>query len=162
MPQHQMKGPRVAYMSQTEIEKKAALFSQMLELNKQTQGKKRKRQRFDQFFERLLNYGIEIAVLEDEDWQKGTLNLVEGYCMPSQLTINIPNRVYEKACHGEPKSLEVMFHELGHILLMHSPRLHFSEKAPTKEEDSEWQADVFAEKMLILSGIKSPQLSFAF
>lgn len=66
------------------------------------------------------------------------------------------------ACAGEQSALFVIFHELGHLLLQHKPALHFANAKPEQNEDSEWQADLFAETMLDKLGYHTAQLSFEF
>ncbi|HAF1587918.1 TPA: ImmA/IrrE family metallo-endopeptidase, partial [Salmonella enterica] len=81
---------------------------------------------------------------------------------PENLTIRVPNHIYEMACAGEQSALFVIFHELGHLLLQHKPVLHFANKQPEINEDSEWQADLFAETMLDKLGYQTRQLCFEF
>lgn len=124
--------------------------------------KKRKKKRYDKYFEMLSEFGITLNVMSDEQWSKETLGLTVGHSDPSNLTISIPNHVYVDACHGEKYALSILLHELGHILLGHKPVLHYSHKLPTKYEDAEWQADMFAEVALEAMGYDSKQLSFEF
>jgi hypothetical protein len=49
---------------------------------------------------------------------------------------------------GRPEAIRIFLHELGHIFLCHKPMLHFSESPPNEIEDSEWQADFFADSVM--------------
>lgn len=92
---------------------------------------KRRRKRYDMFFESLSIYGVTLDVMEDKDWEALTYDLTIGHCDPASLTITVPNKIYVNACLGEEHALAVIFHELGHLLLGHKPVLHFSAKEPT-------------------------------
>ncbi|HFI5592331.1 TPA: ImmA/IrrE family metallo-endopeptidase [Raoultella planticola] len=123
---------------------------------------KRKRKRYDSFFESLSIYGITLSVMDDNEWEALTYDLTIGHCDPASLTITVPNKIYENACLGEEHALAVIFHELGHLLLGHKPVLHFSSKEPTRVEDAEWQADTFAEIVLETIGVRTIQMSLDF
>lgn len=153
--QYQMRGSRVKPWSASEIEMAARGFYDVVK----PKGKRRIK-RFDSLLEKLARYGITISVIDDDDWLEMTHGLTVGHFEPSDMTISIPDGVYTLACHGDYNSLSVMFHELGHLLLGHRPQLHFSLIPPVQEEDSEWQADQFAEAMLRCFGYNVEQLSF--
>lgn len=155
-PDHyQIKGTRVIHRPAMDIQSNAKLFCEAFSLTKRTR-------RYDRAFELLAFFGITLNVMNDDEWQKATYNLTIGHCDPSELTISVPNKIYELACKGEKTALSVMFHELGHLLLMHKPLLHFSLTNPVMEEDSEWQADIFSEYVLRELGYNVEQLSFDF
>ncbi|EMT6574433.1 MULTISPECIES: ImmA/IrrE family metallo-endopeptidase [Providencia] len=158
---YQMRGIRVSPMPEEEIAVRAINFCHAFGINDFGKSK-RKRKRYDKIFEDLYLYGITIHVMDDNEWEAHTANLTIGHCDPSNLTISVPNKIYTMACWGEEHALEVMFHELGHLLLAHKPLLHFANKAPTRIEDAEWQADSFAEIVLETMGLKTNQMSFDF
>lgn len=91
-------------------------------------------------------FPLNIDPIEDNSW---TLDGVEAICDPASLTICMPNSLYTLAAQNDPTALRILFHELGHIFLMHKPLLHHSSSSNrVKEEDSEWQADMFADIMM--------------
>lgn len=90
-------------------------------------------------------HSINIEVHSNEDW----INIADAWCEPEKFTISIPHKLYERILYGKDiQALHIIFHELGHLLLGHKPVLHYSDKPPTQEEDSEWQADLFADTIL--------------
>ncbi|MFQ2193284.1 ImmA/IrrE family metallo-endopeptidase [Aeromonas jandaei] len=153
--QYRMRGNRVYPMASNQIEHRAIGFCAALNINKRIK-------RFDSFFESLVLYNITLSVVDDEQWATDTHNLTSGHFDPDTMTISVPRRVYELACCRDQSALSVMFHELGHLLLGHKPMLHFSNKPPEQDEDSEWQADQFAEYVLLQLGFNVQQLSFDF
>ena len=160
---YRMRGSRVKRLSEDEIAKVAINACLILGLSSPYPYRNRKK-RFDLAFENLFKYSITINPIEDDDWFNATYNLTEGHCEPENLLINVPNRVFVQACRGEQHALMVMFHELGHLLLQHKALLHFSNIPPGEQEDSEWQADFFADVMLKRLGFDPGfcQLAFDF
>lgn len=155
---YQMRGNRVSPMQEEEIAYRAINFCNAIGMT----ATKRKRKRYDSFFESLSIYGITLSVMDDKEWEDLTYDLTIGHCDPASLTITVPNKIYENACLGEEHALAVIFHELGHLLLGHKPVLHFSSKEPTRVEDAEWQADTFAETVLETIGVRTIQMSLDF
>lgn len=151
---YQLRGTRVKPRSPTDVDQAAQAFYGIARLT----GRKRAK-RFDLLFEELAQYGITVSVVSDDDWENMTHGLTEGHFDPSTMTISVPESVYLLACRGDRDSLAVMFHELGHVLLGHKPVLHHSHSLPTRGEDSEWQADQFAETLLQCFGYDTAQLS---
>ena len=100
--------------------------------------------------------------MSDKEWAKYTNDLTRGHFYPPTRTIRIPERIYTMACRGERDALFVMLHELGHLFLGHNAVLHNAKERPTRIEDAEWQADTFAERILIEMGYYVDQLSFDF
>lgn len=98
----------------------------------------------DKIFEQLTVYGITLSVKSDNEWEKLTYMLTEGHCDTDTLTITVPNSTYKKACKGDYDALFTIFHEIGHLILTHKATLHRSHIPPEQNEDSEWQADMFA------------------
>ena len=155
---YQMRGNRVSPMQEEEIAYRAINFCNAIGMT----ATKRKRKRYDSFFESLSIYGITLSVMDDKEWEDLTYDLTIGHCDPASLTITVPNKIYENACLGEEHALAVIFHELDHLLLGHKPVLHFSSKEPTRVEDAEWQADTFAEIVLETIGVRTIQMSLDF
>ncbi|WP_313687389.1 ImmA/IrrE family metallo-endopeptidase [Pantoea sp.] len=160
---YQLRGPRVRPLSVDEITKAAINACLILKFSS-PHAYRNKKVRYDKAFERLTNYAITVNPIDDYDWYEQTYDLTEGHCDPEKRLISVPNRVYLQACRGEQHGLMVMFHELGHLLLQHKPLLHFSSIPPSEVEDSEWQADFFADVMLTKLGFDPGfcQLAFNF
>lgn len=142
---YQLRGQRVAGLSPYKIKSAAALSVSRLGIAHDTAN------RMDDFIEMLgKRFGIEIDVIDDEGW----IHVTNAICDPSILAIAMPNKLYVDIVKGKPEALFIFFHELGHLLLGHKPVLHFSELPATQSEDSEWQADLFAEQFLRIMGVK--------
>ncbi|MCY1309247.1 hypothetical protein D9M70_593240 [compost metagenome] len=88
-------------------------------------------------------------MIEDHDWIDATRATVD----PQQAMIYVPYKLYNEFCRGRADAVRIFLHELGHIVLGHKPMLHFAEERPTEFEDSEWQADYFADSILDLLGL---------
>ncbi|VXC90650.1 ImmA/IrrE family metallo-endopeptidase [Serratia oryzae] len=156
---YQLRGTRVAPMKESEIASRAINTCAALGLLDQRDPRKK---RYDLAFEQLFRYGIILSPMDDKCWKSATYGLTIGHCDPNTLTITVPNHIYEMACKGERNALLVIFHEIGHLLLGHKPLLHFSNTQPEQTEDSEWQADYFAEVILEHLGFKTKQLTLEF
>jgi hypothetical protein len=93
-----------------------------------------------------------VDLISDDQW----LWLTDALCDPSDFTILMPNCLYEHACFGDPDAISTVFHEIGHLVLGHKAVLH-NEKSSRAcvEEDAEWQADLFSDKVLARMGIES-------
>jgi len=155
---YQLRGQRVEPMDVNEIRAQAEIMCSILGFSNKRRGKKK----IDQHIERLSDFAITLDVVDDTEWLNNTLGSIVGHCDPSSLTIRIPERIYNDACLGDQSALEVIFHELGHLVLGHQPALHYSTSKPTQYEDSEWQADKFAEFALAALGYQSRQLLIDF
>lgn len=103
---------------------------------------------------RLEGHGINIDVIEDENWIDATRATVD----PQNAMIYMPHKLYSDLCRGNAEAVRIFLHELGHIVLGHKPLLHFSDKKPTEHEDSEWQADYFADAVLELLGLPKTEI----
>lgn len=153
-PQHyQMRGMQVLQIPAEVIHEGAKRFCQEFSIRKRAKTK-----RYDVVFELLAQYSITLNVVNDDEWRLMTLGLTEGHCDPHDLTISIPESIYFEACAGDRYALSVVFHEIGHLLLMHKQLLHYSIDKPTQEVDSEWQADTFADCVLKELGVVVEQL----
>lgn len=74
-----------------------------------------------------------------------------GLTVPSDGKIKIILPIYESAVAGDPFARHVMAHELGHLVMHDSGMSYasaFAGEILRKEENSEWQADVFADYLL--------------
>jgi len=135
-PIYQLRGHRVAPMQFSEIESKALGFCRRFGL---TPGAEK---RMGLLFDKLADEAtITIDPICPDDWNYST----EAICAPQSRTIHVPEATYQKATRGDPRALEIMFHELGHVLLGHQPVHHHEGLSPPHQsEDAEWQADLFA------------------
>lgn len=152
MDEYQLRGYRVAPMEMGEIEANAIAFAKALKF---TPLRKKK---CDENIERLSAFNVTLNVVPDEEW----IFLTKGHFDPSNLTISVPEVIYNDACVGDKDALFVMLHELGHLMLGHKAVLHSANSSPTKEEDAEWQADIFAETILRFMGYGEQQLTLDF
>lgn len=152
MGPYQLRGNRVEPMKLDEIASRAQHICNFFGFTR------RNKNNLDTPFEALSEFGITLNVVPNHEW----LNLTKGHFDPITLTISVPEKIYLNACIGEQEALSVMLHELGHLFLGHRPLLHHSSTLPTIEEDSEWQADSFAEVVLKNMGYQTTQLSFDF
>ena len=75
-----------------------------------------------------------------------------AYITYKPTTLHVDKEIWDEAESGEPKARFILAHELGHVLLHdHHAQLFSEEKSGIwrEEESSEWQADCFAEELLI-------------
>jgi Zn-dependent membrane protease YugP len=152
MSNYELRGNRVVPLEAEAIVQSALMLGKVLKLSK------RNRKKIDKSFEQLSAYGITVNPIDDSEW----LGLTKGHFDPPTRTISIPEKIYDAACDGEQDALSVMLHELGHLFLGHKAVLHKSDTPATIHEDAEWQADTFAEAILISMGYKTNQLMFDF
>ncbi len=152
---YNVEGFRVTPMNRAEIEIKAQTVAKELGFTK------RNRKKLDLLIDRL-NKIVTIDLLSDEEWKELTLGLTKAHFSPNEMTIRIPETTYELASKGDQQSLEILFHELGHVLLAHQQLLHKENTPAQPNENAEWQADVFAEAMLECIGYQTKQLQFNF
>lgn len=150
MPEtYRLRGIRVKPLSHQKIAETALNVCKAFKLSS------RKTKNFDQFFETLFLLGIEVNIVETDEW----LHLTKGFCDPKRKSILVPEHIYQNACIGEQEALSVMFHEVGHLFLDHTPILHFSDVDASIEEDAEWQADTFSDVILEHLGYNPQQLT---
>jgi len=134
-----LRGPRVMPLAIEDIHFWASHTAKKLEIKKSTL------KHMDQFMEQLREVsGIIIDPVEDEEW----FHVTKALC--HDLTICMPNSLYVRICDGEPEAVFILFHELGHLFLGHQTALHYSDIAPTKFEDAEWQADEYSKALQII------------
>lgn len=91
-------------------------------------------------------------------WEQFHYVLVEPHEMdehaiafPGEARIVVRADIYERAGYDEGRDRFTMCHELGHVMLEHSPILARSGSTPTWPvyEDSEWQANTYAAELLM-------------
>ncbi|SAL49272.1 hypothetical protein AWB72_05149 [Caballeronia concitans] len=142
---YQLRGNRVTPLDADEVVHSANRFCAMFRINRRTLGS------MAGFIEQLATYHICVDLIEDEQWWWGT----DAVCDPSKFKIVLPEGLYRRACAGERDAVSTLFHELGHLVLGHKALLH-NEKSgrPTKEEDAEWQADLFSDHVLSRLGLQ--------
>ena len=93
------------------------------------------------------NIPLDINPIEDEKWN--LFGIADAVCDPDNMSVYMPNSLYEQAANNDPEALQILFHEIGHIFLVHKPLLHHSSGTkPVREEDAEWQADAFADAVM--------------
>lgn len=92
---------------------------------------------------------ISIHIEKNATWDRIHSKLKKGESVPCKREITIPKRVFDGARKSE--DLEVLFHEIGHVVLNHQPVYWKSEGyIVTRLDDAEEQADYFAKIMLKL------------
>lgn len=156
---YQLRGQRVAAIPPHQIANIAQNLCKFLKLSTPSG---RRKKRFDKAFEALEEYSITLRVVDEDDWKIETGNHIVGHYDPQNLTISVPNYIYVQACGGERFALSVILHELGHLVLAHQARLHYSKSPATAEEDAEVQADLFSDYCLANMGFHVEQLCFEF
>lgn len=146
---YQLRGHVVAKLSKDEIIHQALMVVKALNITPYTL------KNMAQFLENLYEYGINFEIIANKDW----LTPAEAVCTPENLTIVMPQKLYNKICRGTKKSVAILFHELGHIFLAHKKILNYRETNLTQYEDAEWQADMFSFYILEKIGVKKCKTS---
>lgn len=149
-----MRGHRVPAMSQDSIKGVAKRVCDILQIRKSSF----RRRQTESLISRFEHYGINIDVIDDLDWIDATRATVD----PQTGMIYVPQKLYSDLCRGRAEAIRIFLHEIGHIVLGHKPLLHFAETIPTKIEDSEWQADYFADSILDLLGMPKVEVQMEF
>lgn len=104
-----------------------------------------------------VKQGIVVHVESNKKWDRQHSSFKKGESKPSEKTITIPKRVFDGMKQGRASDLEVLFHEIGHVALGHSPiYMKADGYTLTAMDDAEAQADFFAAVMLRLFEIKLP------
>lgn len=88
---------------------------------------------------------FEMVIVDDKFTQE------EGVASPSGNRFLIPDHVYNALMEGQPRARFTVAHELGHIM-MHEQVVHYLNGIDSwhhYEEDSEWQANMFAAHLLV-------------
>ncbi|MBC8729964.1 ImmA/IrrE family metallo-endopeptidase [Paraburkholderia sp. UCT2] len=151
---YEIRGNRVARISVEEVEQRAKRFCKLFGVTKKT------RHNFAAFIEFLSTRNICVDPIDDSEW----LWVTDAICSPETFTILVPLSLYLKACSGNEMAISTLCHEIGHLVLAHKAVLHNAKSAkPSKEEDAEWQADMFADYVAARMGISlSRQLRLDF
>jgi len=86
---------------------------------------------------------------------KGDLGDTHGLAKPDGAKLFLREDVYERACSGKGRDRHTVIHELAHLLLHKSDRIHHRRATgPTKAfRDPEWQAKAFAGEFLVASNL---------
>ena len=94
---------------------------------------------------------ISIHIEKNATWDRIHSKLKKGESVPCKREITIPERVFDGTRKRKSEDLEVLFHEIGHVVLNHQPVYWKSEGyIVTRLDDAEEQADYFAKIMLKL------------
>ncbi|MCL6691047.1 ImmA/IrrE family metallo-endopeptidase [Pseudomonas sp. R3.Fl] len=149
-----MRGHRVPALDQRLIRDVAHRVCEIIRIRKTSF----KSGKAENLVSRLEHYGIQVDVIEDEEWLDYTRATVD----PNKGMIYVPNKLYTDLCRGKAEAVRIFLHEIGHIVLGHKPLLHFSEGKATKHEDSEWQADFFADSVIELLGLPKTEMQMEF
>lgn len=149
-----LRGNRVERLDLQEIQARAEAFCSYFKVNKKTKAN------MAWFLECLSEEKICIDPVADKDW----FFVTDGICTPENFTIRIPDSTYVRICEGDPRAIELIFHELGHLILAHKIVLHNDKSAPVSmEEDAEWQADSFSAYVMRRMNLQMhKQLSLVF
>lgn len=153
-PSYCMRGHRVPALSPDTIKTVAKRMCDILHIRKSSF----RRKNTESLISRFENYGINVDVIDDLDWIDATRATVD----PQQGMIYVPQKLYSDLCRGRADAIRIFLHEIGHIVLGHRPLLHFAETTPTKVEDSEWQADHFADSILDLLRMPKVEIQMEF
>jgi hypothetical protein len=155
---YRMRGHRVPSFTRTEIEFISERVCQVLKLSK----KSFSRQTIGKTINRLEEKGgVDIDVIDNDEWLDCTKATVD----PQAAMIYMPEKLYDELMRARPEAVRIFLHELGHVFLCHKPLLHFSDAMPKEIEDSEWQADTFADsviQLLRIQTLEDPQLEIKF
>ncbi len=153
-PDYCMRGHRVPALSALHIKEVSKRVCEILRIRKTSfRGRKT-----EELITRFENHGINVDVIDDLDWIDATRATVD----PQLAMIYVPEKLYKDLCRGRADAIRIFLHEIGHIVLAHRPRLHFSDSKPSRNEDSEWQADFFADSVLELLGMPKVEIQMEF
>jgi hypothetical protein len=143
-----IRGKRVPYLSDRKIAKVADAVANLYRINKKAA------RYLDMLMEDMQHGPIDILIDIVEDTPSPLSEVVRAACDPMTATITIPESLYIRITDGDRGAVHIFFHELGHLFLLHDPTLHLEPGAiPTKNEDSEYQADRFADRMMEKIGL---------
>ena len=157
-PQYHMRGHRVPALSRHSIRSVALRVCEIIKIRHSSF----KGGRAEKIIARFEHHGIHVDPVLDSEWIDATRATVD----PQKGMIYMPESLYDDLCRGKGEAVRIFLHEIGHIVLGHRPLLHFSdsEGKPSQAEDSEWQADYFADAILEKLRIDGfePQLEIKF
>lgn len=104
-----------------------------------------------------IEQDIGVRIERNADWDRQHTRLKQGESKPSEKTITLPKRIFDRAVKGDAAALEVFFHEIGHVVLEHKPIYMKSDGyVVTALDDAEEQADYFAKALMAFFGITVP------
>lgn len=140
-PPYLMRGHRVHPFTTEVIENIAQRVCQILKLRRRSFTPKQ----IGATIHALEHHGeIHVDVISNDEWLDCTKATVD----PQAGMIYMPDKLHTELMRGKSEAIRIFLHELGHVFLCHKPLLHFSEKPPHETEDSEWQADYFADAVM--------------
>lgn len=138
---YRMRGHRVHPFAASEIDFLATRVCQILRLGRRSFTPKL----IGTTIHALEHMGeIHVDVIDNDEWLDCTKAMVD----PQAGMIYMPDKLHTELMRGKTEAIRIFLHELGHVFLCHKPLLHFSEEPPREVEDSEWQADYFAESVM--------------
>jgi len=143
----QIRGHRVPAMDAENIEFFASRICKIFKATKHSFSPSK----IETFFQRLEEDGVNIDIIDDADWPdvaRATVDPASGF-------IYMPGELYRNLTRSQPEALRIFLHELGHIFLCHRPLMHFTDQNALETEDSEWQADTFAD--CVIDQLKLPR-----
>lgn len=138
---HQMRGHRVPEMSLDNINFIAMRICKIFRFSKRSFSKQQIGLTLNQLEGRA---GVDLDIIDNDDWLDCTKATVD----PRINMIYVPQKLHDDIVRAKPEAIRVLLHELGHIFLLHRPLLHSSDTNPLITEDSEWQADAFADALI--------------
>lgn len=150
-PCYRLRGKRLPPLSKDQIHMHAKRVLKIIRLSKKNSHKSLS------VVENLYGnnkFPLVLDVVSDAAWFHR--DIADGLWDSTDLSISIPESVYVGCSKNDPDALNTLFHEVGHCFLAHGVHLHHkdSETPPKEEEDSEYQADSFAEACLYILGFK--------
>lgn len=124
---------------------------------------KNTRNNIETLLQRLIDKGnIEILFIDDVDWSLQFLN-IDARSKPSENLIEMPQNFCELLYRGDWYAMYLLLHELGHIFLIHDRIFHKDiNYIPTRNENPEFQADIFAASILIKQMKMNPNILSEF
>lgn len=147
---YDMRGHRVPALGPTDIDFIAGRICKIFKLSHRSFSV----QKIGMFINDLEENGIFIDSIENDEWMME--DIARAMVDPQKGFIYMPEWMYEKLNRSDPEAIRIFLHELGHIFLCHRAMLHFSDTKGILEEDSEWQADEFADAIIRKLKLKTP------
>lgn len=145
-PAHALRGHRVKALEPSQIQNAASQLCRILNLKGNTFSKKN----IGKLVATLEEHGINIDPIDEDEWH----DLASAMADPQDGTIYMPEALFQDLFKVKSEAVRIFLHELGHILLMHRPLMRFSDTPVTQQEDSEWQADYFADWIIDNLGLR--------
>lgn len=157
---YRLRGHRVAEKTPAEIHSMAINFCKIFHLQGQSI------REVEKLIDKLSACRLmTIESIESEEWN-AKFSYANGHYDPFALRIRLPDHVIDSIYSEDPNkqkdALHTFFHEIGHFSLGHRALLHEVNTPPSMYEDAEYQADLFAEEVLLHLGFIPRQMSFEF